>query len=76
MVQETTVIIKKESEDTNEKFIKKMVRKGVDEKKVREAMAEIGKFKGIAKRKISEEEYERIRKEAFEELERERGWTI
>jgi hypothetical protein len=46
------------------------LREKVDEAKLREAMIEVGKMKGKASRKTTDGERERIRKKAFEELDR------
>ncbi|MDI6736956.1 MAG: ribbon-helix-helix domain-containing protein [Nanoarchaeota archaeon] len=56
-------------------FIKAALRDKVEEARYRKAIAEIAPFKGIfKKKKTTEEEYERIREEAFEQLKKEKGF--
>lgn len=49
-------------------FIRASLREKVDEVQLRKVMLEILPLKGAAKKKVSEEEYERLRAHAFEEL--------
>ena len=49
-------------------FIRASLREKVDEVQLRKAMLEILPLKGAAKKKVSEEEYERIRESAAREL--------
>lgn len=75
MAPETTILIKKEKSISIEQIpIKNAHRKKMTENELREALEAIRKLRGSAKRKITDEEYERAREEAFYELGRERGW--
>ena len=49
-------------------FIRNALREKVDEAKLRKAMLEISHLKGASKKKTTDEELERIREQAFEEL--------
>ncbi len=64
-------IVKKENYQSRTEFIRNALRKNLDEARLKEAMLEIGKLKGAAKKKVTEEEYEHARQQAFEELSRE-----
>ncbi len=76
MAQETTTLIKKEKSIIDQIPIKRTHRKKMTEKELQEALEAIRKFRGSAKRKITNEEYERMREEGIKELAKERGWTI
>ena len=64
-------IVKKENYQSRTEFIRNALRKNLDEAKLKEAMLEIGKLKGAAKKKVTDEEYEAARQSAFEQLDRE-----
>lgn len=49
-------------------FIRNALREKVEETKLKEAMMSIAHLKGAAKKKTSEEDYERIREKAFDEI--------
>ncbi|MDD4878347.1 MAG: ribbon-helix-helix domain-containing protein [Candidatus Nanoarchaeia archaeon] len=49
-------------------FIKAALRDKVDKEGLKEAMMKIAHLKGAAKRKTTEEEYEKARNEVFDEL--------
>ena len=51
-------------------FIRNALREKIEESKLREAMAELARFKGAAKKKITDKEYEKVREKAFEEISR------
>jgi len=49
-------------------FIRESLRKNIDEQRLKKITAEIDHIRGAAKRKITEEEFERGREAAFEAL--------
>jgi metal-responsive CopG/Arc/MetJ family transcriptional regulator len=54
-------------------FIRAALREKVSEIELKEAMKSLAHLKGASKRKTTDEELERIREEAFDELIRNRG---
>ena len=67
-LKEIDVVVEKENYQSRTEFIRNALRKNVDEAKLKEAMLEIGKLRGASGRKTTEEEYERVRQQAFEEI--------
>jgi len=61
-------IVEREGYQNRTEFIRNALREKVEEVRLRDAMKEIAHLKGASKKKTSEEEYERIREKAFEEL--------
>lgn len=61
-------IVKKEGYQSRTEFIRNALREKVDETKLKETMRELAHLKGAAKKKTTEEEYERVREMAFEEI--------
>ena len=49
-------------------FIRASLREKIDDVKLKKAMIELSKLKGISRKKTSDEEYERNREKAFEEI--------
>ena len=49
-------------------FIRNALREKVEESRLKQAMMEIAHLKGASKKKTSDEEYEKIREMAFEEI--------
>lgn len=49
-------------------FIRNSLREGIDKEKLKEAMMSIAHLKGASKKKTTDEEIEKIREKAFEEL--------
>ena len=49
-------------------FIRNALHEKLDANKLKKAMLEVAKFKGISKKRTTDKEYERIREKAFEEL--------
>ncbi|QQG38721.1 MAG: ribbon-helix-helix protein, CopG family [Candidatus Woesearchaeota archaeon] len=64
-------IVKKEGYQSRTEFIRNALREKVEAVKLREAMLEISHLKGASKKKTSDEELERIRERAFEEIDKE-----
>ncbi|MBC8501174.1 MAG: ribbon-helix-helix protein, CopG family [DPANN group archaeon] len=63
-------IVKKHGYQNRTEFIRNALREKVDEAKLREAMMSIAHLKGAAKKKTTEEEYERIREQVFDEFDK------
>lgn len=72
-LEEVDKTVKAESYHSRTEFIRAALRDKVDKEGLKEAMMKIAHLKGAAKRKTTEEEYERHREEVFEELAREKG---
>ncbi len=64
------IIVKKEGYQSRTEFIRNALREKVEAAKLREAMLEISHLKGASKKRTSDEDLERIRERAFEELEK------
>lgn len=69
-LEEVDRTAKKSRYQNRTEFIRAALREKVDEAKLKEAMIEVGKMKGKASRKTTDEEREQIREKAFEELDR------
>ncbi|AJF60861.1 hypothetical protein QT06_C0001G0007 [archaeon GW2011_AR15] len=63
-------IVKKEGYQSRTEFIRNALREKVEASKLKEAMMEISKLKGASKKETSDEELERIREKAFEEIDK------
>jgi metal-responsive CopG/Arc/MetJ family transcriptional regulator len=63
-------IVKKEGYQSRTEFIRNALREKVEASKLREAMSKIAHLKGVSKKKTSDEELERIREKAFEEIDK------
>jgi len=73
MTTETKTIIKKEEHYTKATSLKKVSQEGIEEARLKEELKAIKRLQGAAKRKTTEEEYERGREQAFEEISKLRG---
>ena len=62
--------VKKEGYQNRTEFIRNALREKLDEAKFKEAMLELANLKGASKKKTTDEELERIREKAFDELEK------
>ena len=69
-LKEVDSVVKKEGYQNRTEFIRNALREKVSEAKLKQAMMEIAHLKGAAKKKTTDEERERIRELAFEELDR------
>ena len=67
-LEEVDIIAKASGYYSRTEFIRAALRDKVEEAKYRKALAEIAHLKGAAKRKTTEEEYEKARNEVFDEL--------
>jgi Arc/MetJ-type ribon-helix-helix transcriptional regulator len=69
-LKEIDSLVEKNNYQSRTEFIRNALRKGVDEAKLREAMIEIGKLKGSAKREVqtTDEELHEIRERVFQEM--------
>lgn len=63
-------IVKKEGYQSRTEFIRNALREKVEAAKLRQAMLELSHLKGASKKKTSDEELERIREKAFEEIDK------
>ncbi|MEM2915814.1 MAG: ribbon-helix-helix domain-containing protein [Candidatus Woesearchaeota archaeon] len=61
-------VVEKEGYQNRTEFIRNALREKLDEIKMKKAMLEIAHLKGAARKKISAEEYEKVRRTAFEKL--------
>ncbi|MFH1182511.1 MAG: ribbon-helix-helix domain-containing protein [Candidatus Woesearchaeota archaeon] len=61
-------VVEKQGYQNRTEFIRNALREKVDEVKLKEAMMQIARLKGASKKKTTDEELERIREEAYEEL--------
>lgn len=67
-LKEIDSLVKEENYQSRTEFIRNALREKVDEKKLKQAMKDISRLRGISKKKITDEELERIRAEAFIEF--------
>jgi len=63
-------IVKNEGYQNRTEFIRNALREKIEEIKLRKAMMELANLKGSAKKRTTEESYEKIRAKAFEEISR------
>ena len=61
-------IVKNEGYQNRTEFIRNALREKIEEIKPKKAMMELAHLKGSAKKKTTEESYEKIRAKAFEEI--------
>ncbi len=61
-------IVKKEGYQNRTEFIRNALREKIEEIKLKKAVMELAHFKGSAKKKTTEESYEKIRAKAFKEI--------
>ncbi len=61
-------VVKNEGYQNRTEFIRSALREKVEAIKLKKAMMELAHLKGSAKKKTAEEDYEKIRAKAFEEL--------
>lgn len=67
-LKEVDTIVKKQKYHNRTEFIRAALREKMEQARLEQLKKEIWKLKGASKRKTTDEEYERVRKEAFEEL--------
>ena len=67
-LKDIDTIVEKQGYQNRTEFIRTALREKVDDVKMKETMASIAHLKGSSKKHISEEEYERVREEAFNEV--------
>lgn len=61
-------VVKKEGYHNRTEFIRNALREKVEEIKLKKAMIELTHLKGAAKKRVSEQDYEKARMAAFEEI--------
>ena len=69
-LNEIDSIVKNEGYQNRTEFIRNALREKIEEIKLRKAMMELANLKGSAKKRTTEESYEKIRAKAFEEISR------
>jgi Arc/MetJ-type ribon-helix-helix transcriptional regulator len=69
-LKEIDQVVKNESYQNRTEFIRASLRKNVDEVKLKKAMMALAPLRGAAKKKTTEEEYERIRAQVAEEFDK------
>ncbi len=62
------IIVKNEKFQSRTEFIRNALRDKIEEIKLKKAMLELAHLKGSINKKTKEEDYEKIRNRAFEEL--------
>ncbi len=65
---EVDKVVKKEGYQNRTEFIRNALREKVEEIKLKKAMMELAHLKGSVKKKTTEEDYEKIRAKAFDEI--------
>ncbi len=63
-------LVQREGYQNRTEFIRAALREKVEEVRLKQAMIELSKLRGKAKKKTSDEELERIREKVFEEFEK------
>ena len=66
--------VKKHNFSTRTEFIRAAIRDKLDELNRDELIAEFLRFKGKAKKSVSDKELKKARQKAFDELVKEKGW--
>ena len=61
-------VVKNEGYQNRTEFIRNALREKVEEIKLKKAMMELAHLKGSVKKKTTEEDYEKIRAKAFDEI--------
>ncbi len=69
-LKEIDSVVGKQGYHNRTEFIRNALREKVEETKLKEAMMEIAHLKGASKKKTSDEQLEKIRKNVFEELDK------
>jgi metal-responsive CopG/Arc/MetJ family transcriptional regulator len=69
-LEDVDQVVKDKGYQNRTEFIRNALREKVDKAKMDEAILELAHLKGSAKKRTSPEEYEAVRKRAFEELEK------
>ncbi|MBI3032474.1 hypothetical protein HYY69_03295 [Candidatus Woesearchaeota archaeon] len=67
-LKEVDSVVKEFGFQNRTEFIRNALREKLDEAKMKKAILELSSLKGVAKKKISVEQYEHIRKTAFDSL--------
>ena len=67
-LKEVDNIVEEEGYKNRTELIRKSLRESVDKIKLKKAMIEVGKLKGISKTKVTKEQYEKVRSNILELL--------
>lgn len=76
MLKNIDTTLKNHNFSTRTEFIRNAIRKELKELSKEDLIKEFMKFRGKAKKKISDEELKIIREQAVMELAKEKGWKI
>ena len=69
-LNEVDTTVKNTNFQNRTEFIRSALRDKIEEIKLKQAMIDLAYLKGSAKKKVTEKEYEKVRKEVFKEFER------
>ena len=69
-LEDIDALVENEGYQSRTEFIRTAVREKVDKVKLKEAISELAHLKGKSRKKITPAEYERVRRQAFEALEK------
>jgi metal-responsive CopG/Arc/MetJ family transcriptional regulator len=69
-LNEIDSIVKTENYQNRTEFIREVLRKGVDEAKMKKIMEQLAPFRGASKRKTTDEELHKTREKIFSQLEK------
>jgi len=67
-LKEIDSVVEREGYQNRTEFIRNALREKLEDVKMKEAVIELARLKGAAKKKISPDEYEKVRTKAFELL--------
>ena len=67
--------LKKHNFSTRTEFIRDAIREKLEELSREDLMKEFLKFKGKAKKKVSDAELKKIREDVFDQIAKEKGWN-
>jgi len=75
-LKEVDKTVKEQNYQNRTEFIRASLRENIDKEALKKAYKELIHLKGSlkGKSKLTDEEFEKVREEAFEELSKERGW--
>jgi Arc/MetJ-type ribon-helix-helix transcriptional regulator len=69
-IKDIDAAVKAGNYQSRTEFIRESLRKNMDEQRLKKIAAEIESIRGAAKKRVSPEEYERVRQEVFKEFDR------
>jgi len=69
-------VVKKEGYQSRTEFIRTALREKIDQERYKEIYKRLGKLRGKAKTKTTDEDLHRIREEALKSLAKKKGWNL